>query len=56
MTKMLSEVCLMMIQGFGKIHGWKGFTYSMGDETIKNRPFAYFPMDQLHVVNIGEEC
>ena len=30
----------------------KGFEYSLGDGTLANRPFGYWPADQLHAVQI----
>ena len=38
----------------GRMYGWQGFEYSLGDGTMENRPYAYWPLDQVHGFNIGE--
>ena len=51
--KILVRAALAIAEQFNHTMGYKGFKYSLGDETVNNRPYVYWPLDQIHGLHIS---
>jgi len=55
MLSLLTQGILSFINMVSSQRGYEGFEYSLGNAETKEAPYAFWPMNQLHVIHIAEE-